>query len=288
MSEFKFTCSQCGQHLSADDSWIGQPIQCPSCQAALVVPRLAATAPPPVPKLSVASSLPPVIPAAPRPAGQARPNATPPHSAPRAAPWLWIILGVVLLGVVGIAVFAIVGYQALRGQVRPVTTPPPQPPARSIAGGNNNSPKVNDPAVTTDPASAKIPDAPASGTLRDQPFQVEAATISPMNIVLKQGKEFLPDASLTFFLFLKPEDKLEGRKIIIARNDTVVFRPHIHVARKEAVGGVPKTEIVTSNYALRLEFGERQGNKLPGRIFLEMGQHLGTKVAGTFEAAVTP
>ena len=49
---------------------------------------------------------------------------------------------------------------------------------------------------------------------------------------------------------------------------------------------LPNTEIVTANYALRLEFGQRQGNKLPGRIYLEMGRHLGTKIAGTFEATI--
>ena len=66
------------------------------------------------------------------------------------------------------------------------------------------------------------------------------------------------------------------------------MRPHIHVARKDDPKGLPRTEIVTSNYALRLEFGERQGNKLPGRIYLEMGQSFGTKVAGTFEATLAP
>ena len=56
----------------------------------------------------------------------------------------------------------------------------------------------------------------------------------------------------------------------------------------QGVNRAPKVEIVTSNYALRLEFGERQGDKIPGRIFLEMGQRHGTKVAGTFEATVKP
>lgn len=216
----------------------------------------------------------------------------PPPPGKSSTPWLWIILGVSIVGVAGIAVLGFLGYRAFRNQKRPVATisptKPARPPASRPTGANNTSPKINDPAVTTDPLSAEIPDAPAGGTLRDQPFKVEAAVINSVTVVLKEGKDFFPDASLTFFLFLKPGEKLDGRKIIIAPNDRAGMKPHIHVARKGSPNGVPKTEIVTSNYALRLEFGERQGNKLPGRVYLEMGQHLGTKVAGTFEATVTP
>lgn len=139
-----------------------------------------------------------------------------------------------------------------------------------------------------DPAGMEIPDSPAAGTLRNEPFRVDGASASHSFIVLKQGKDFFPDASLTIFPFLKGDEKLDGRKIIIAPDDRAGLRPHIHVARKDDPKGLPKVEIVTGNYALRLEFGERQGNKLPGRIYLDMADRLGTKVAGTFEATVGP
>jgi hypothetical protein len=38
MAEIKFSCGQCGQHISADRQWSGQQIQCPSCQGTLTVP----------------------------------------------------------------------------------------------------------------------------------------------------------------------------------------------------------------------------------------------------------
>jgi len=38
MAEIKFSCGQCGQHISADQQWSGQPIQCPNCHGALTVP----------------------------------------------------------------------------------------------------------------------------------------------------------------------------------------------------------------------------------------------------------
>ena len=51
---------------------------------------------------------------------------------------------------------------------------------------------------------------------------------------------------------------------------------------------MPKTQIVSDNYSMRLEFGERQGDKLSGRLYLELAGSLETKVAGTFEATISP
>jgi len=38
MAEIKFSCGQCGQHISCDQQWSGHQIQCPSCESALTVP----------------------------------------------------------------------------------------------------------------------------------------------------------------------------------------------------------------------------------------------------------
>ena len=51
MAEVKFSCPQCGQHLSGNEQWSGRQIQCPACATALTVPGVppspAATAPAP-------------------------------------------------------------------------------------------------------------------------------------------------------------------------------------------------------------------------------------------------
>ena len=39
MAEFKFNCSSCNQNIICDELWCGHQIQCPSCQAELVVPQ---------------------------------------------------------------------------------------------------------------------------------------------------------------------------------------------------------------------------------------------------------
>src|SRR6185295_18064675 len=40
MKEFKFACPTCGQHISGSEQWAGAQINCPVCQAQMVVPKL--------------------------------------------------------------------------------------------------------------------------------------------------------------------------------------------------------------------------------------------------------
>lgn len=58
MSDFKFSCPACGQHIVCDTSNAGMTIACPVCQTALVVPQPPAAAPAPAapPGLSIAAS----------------------------------------------------------------------------------------------------------------------------------------------------------------------------------------------------------------------------------------
>lgn len=37
-AEFKFNCPTCGQHILAATEWIGQHLNCPSCQAKITIP----------------------------------------------------------------------------------------------------------------------------------------------------------------------------------------------------------------------------------------------------------
>jgi hypothetical protein len=38
MSELKFSCSHCGQHLQCDEQYVGRQIACPTCHAMTAVP----------------------------------------------------------------------------------------------------------------------------------------------------------------------------------------------------------------------------------------------------------
>jgi DNA-directed RNA polymerase subunit RPC12/RpoP len=47
MSDFKFLCPSCGQHISGDTGYQGTEIACPACQKKILVPQQAAPPPPP-------------------------------------------------------------------------------------------------------------------------------------------------------------------------------------------------------------------------------------------------
>lgn len=64
MSEIKFTCPHCSQHVQCDESWSGRETRCPACQGAFRVPQSAK------PTTSPASPSPP-LPPLPPPASEA-------------------------------------------------------------------------------------------------------------------------------------------------------------------------------------------------------------------------
>ena len=77
MSDFKFSCPQCQQHIRCDALYAGNQITCPSCRNAIIVPQpprvvdapmAPAVAPPlPPPRVAAPPSMPPPVPAMPAP-----------------------------------------------------------------------------------------------------------------------------------------------------------------------------------------------------------------------------
>jgi uncharacterized RDD family membrane protein YckC len=65
MSEYKFSCPHCGQHLSGTEAWQGQSLNCPACQNPFQVPAVTAqpalrlsAAPPPAPPVAETTAAP--------------------------------------------------------------------------------------------------------------------------------------------------------------------------------------------------------------------------------------
>ena len=56
MPEIKFSCPQCGQHISGNEQWAGHQLQCPACAATITVPQ---APPPPAASAPVLKSLAP-------------------------------------------------------------------------------------------------------------------------------------------------------------------------------------------------------------------------------------
>ncbi|MBI3852761.1 MAG: DUF4190 domain-containing protein [Verrucomicrobia bacterium] len=52
MSDFKFACPVCGQHIRCDTSYVGTQTRCPACQNSIAIPPPPAV---PLPKLSISN-----------------------------------------------------------------------------------------------------------------------------------------------------------------------------------------------------------------------------------------
>jgi hypothetical protein len=360
MSEFKFSCPNCDQHIAADESWSGAQIQCPKCQSQIVVPRMAVAAlatTPPSPAVPAAASPAPAPPPplAPRVTAQARPVAPAAPAAQMAAPafcalaivslvlalatlplnvigaFVGVPIGLLgcipavicghlalgsirrnrvlrgsglakwglglgyfftVMGVISLAVFAYLkstGQDLRVGRARPaapftsrpIAAPPPGPGA--APGPANVAPVAPPPGmpeadspVTTNPERAEIPAKPAAGTLYGRPFTVDKAVFNGIFLQLAQGTKFMPDADIKVFPFLKAGESLADRTFVVSPQ-TTHGNPHVHLAGGQ--GGSSRA-ILTSKYALRLEFGKPTGKRIPFKLYFEAPHSYETIVSG--------
>ena len=137
------------------------------------------------------------------------------------------------------------------------------------------------PAWTSDVTKMKIPETKASGTIHGVDFTVEKAELENGVLSLRQGKDFFPDLALDIFLFLKDNEKIEGKNFKITT--TAGFdAPHINMKWKAKDGQIPETETYTRDYAMLLQFGKGKDGIIPGKIYVCLPDKSKSCVAGTF------
>jgi uncharacterized membrane protein YjgN (DUF898 family) len=136
---------------------------------------------------------------------------------------------------------------------------------------------------TMDLSHATIPVTAASGKIRGKAFRVETAKVENNILTLRQGKDFFPDRAVTIFMFLKKGEALEGRTFNIS-TDHGFGAPHIHMKWRDGGKKTPETKIFMKEYAMRLQFKEKENGALPGDIFLALPDDSKSFVAGTFLA----
>lgn len=152
-------------------------------------------------------------------------------------------------------------------------------PSSQSSGGSSAS--KSDTTADLSEAEMKIPDTPVSGSIAGQQFKPDKVEFNNQ-LTFRQGEDFLPDLAVTLFLFLDEGEEVSGNSWTFTGKRE--FRaPHIHLGFKEDGTGSPKTEIIMENYALKLQFGMAdEKGRLPGRIFLQVLDEPGAKLAGTF------
>ena len=266
MSVFKFACPVCGQHIQCDATKSGSQMECPTCFRKIVVPQA------PVgedSKLILTASQVQSRPVRNTPSAGDAPGV--PGSSNRATTMFLIVLVVIACAAAGAVFVFREGIFKRPGQA--ITTRTNAPPV----------PVANDTNWTMELADRKIPATPVAGRINGQSFALEKATVQGGLLNFRQGPKWPPDAGLTIFLFAKQGEDLAGQSVNIDMGRTNA--PKIMLRSKDDQQQ-PVTHHLQEGYALRIEFGQVTGGRLPGKIYLCTPDDAKSWVAGTFEAEI--
>ena len=274
MSEFKFACPVCGQHITCDSGNSGTQMDCPTCFRKLVVPQAKAAG---LSNLVLTAALVQSRPATSLSTQTDFIAAQPP--APKKIPVVAIILMLLVVcagaGVLTFrkAIFHASSAPSAADQRALVTKPvmPVFPPAPDATNWTLNLP------------DAIIPDRPANGNVHGRGFRLERATIQQGRLDLRQGPKWPPDVGVSVHLFAERTEDLAGRTVTIEATRTNAPRT---ILRWKNEHGEPVNKDCRQGYALKVEFGQVANNHLSGKIFIAFPDDTKSYAAGTFSAEI--
>lgn len=261
MSEFKFACPVCGQHITCDSTVGGSQMECPTCFRNIVAPHAPKDG---HSKLVLSGSE-----AGQRPRPGMVSGPTQALAGSRRFPIATVTCVIVLLALVAGAV-------VFRDKLLPATSPPL--PAAAPA-----SPVAPDPNWTLALAGQSIPDAPVRGRINGHVFALSRTTVQGGTLNFRQGATWPPDLGVTVHLFANQGEDLAGKTVNI--EPTRTNAPRLTLRWKDEQGKAA-TRTLRQGYALRVEFGKVKHGQLPGKIYLCIPDAPHSWVAGTFAAEI--
>jgi hypothetical protein len=273
MSEFKFACPVCGQHITADSSAAGSQLDCPTCFRKIVVPQA---------PLSTESKF--VLSAS----EATRPRPSSPTTASPAAGKRGTRAGRPMLVVV-VAVAIVLGVGAASLLFFPGN---PFGSSQSSSQTGANSGKADATALrripsgtvpwTLDLSRSGFPAETAFGRIHGEDFVCDRAVLQGGTLNLRMGREWPPDLGLSVYLYARQPEELSGKSAQVSTNS--IRSPRLVLRWKE--DGRNRTKTFTNGFALKLEFGALNGNRMPGKIYLCLPDESQTCVAGVFNAEI--
>jgi hypothetical protein len=273
MSEFKFACPVCGQHITADSEDTGSQLECPTCFRKIVVPQAPASENPKF-ILSAAQADKPRPPQA--SAGQVL---EPIQRGPKKTSIPIALVVLVVFGVAGAVMFA------FRNKIFPTNPPPTEATATNAAPIEQSVPPMapgESNLWALDLSSATFPDAIVYGKIAGKDFLCDLATAQGGTLTLRAGTNGPMDPGLTINLSARRAEELSGKSVNITTNAAVTPR----VTLRWMDGDQPVMERFTGGYALKIEFGAATGGRLPGKIYLCLSDRSKSYVLGNFNAEI--
>ncbi|MGB8369593.1 MAG: hypothetical protein ACLPYZ_10720 [Limisphaerales bacterium] len=274
MSEFKYACPVCGQHMKCDSSQSGTVMECPTCFQKITAPQAPATDDP---KFILTGTK---VGERPIPTVVANVEAMPAPMPEKSFP-LPAIIFIVLFCVAAAVLFAFHGriFKSAGGQGAPGPSQPqkpvrPPPPPKPVVV----APPANDASWMLDLAAVTIPDSTVAGRIHGRDFICDRAILQGGLLTLRGATDL---GAMINFGGVLPE-ALTGQSINVATNAEKAAR----VILRWKEGNLSLRENFTNGYALRIEFGLLDNNHLPGKVYLCTPDAEKSYITGNFNAEI--
>ena len=274
MSEFKYACPVCGQHMKCDSSHSGTVMECPTCFQKITAPQAPATDDP---RFIITGTK---VGERPIPAVVANVEAAPAPVPEKSFPVPAIIF-IVLFCVAAVVLFAFHG-KIFKSTIQPAS------PVANASGGQPTPVKPPKPALVAPPAddarwmlsldAVTIPDSMVAGRIHGRDYICDRAILQGGTLTLRGAADL--GATINFGGVL-PE-ALAGQSINVATNAEKAAR----VILRWKEGNLSLRENFTNGYALRIEFGLLDNNHLPGKVYLCMPDAEKSYITGNFNAEI--
>jgi hypothetical protein len=274
MSEFKFACPVCGQHMMCDSSQAGSVMECPTCFQKITAPQAPASDDQKfiLTGTKVGERPPPKI-------TTGNPGYVPAPKNPLPA----ILFLTIFAGAVAAGIFV------FRGKIFGSAAAGAPPNATNSVSEKTNAPAK--PVVVAPPASdtnwtlnldgvTNFPDAPVAGRIHALDFLVERAYFQNGILTLREGSRGPLDFGCTINFSGAAAAALSGQTINVTTNADAAARITLRW-KNDADSG---RDNFASGYAMRLEFGALANNHLPGKIYLCTPDAEKSYLLGTFNA----
>jgi len=274
MSEFKFACPVCGQHMMCDESQAGSAMDCPTCFQKIVAPQ----APAPGSKFILTGTklTDKKITAQVQDSSIIQPKKSFPG----------VLVVVLILGFMA-AVAGVIYWTTI---IHPRKVAHDTPPQTNAVEAPKPAPK---PAPVAPPASdadwalnldavTNLPDAPVSGRIHTNNFIIERAYFSTNGtLTLRSGTHGPVEFGVLISFTGAQAESLSGQTLNVTTNADKAAK--VSLRWKDDTGTVQKNNF-DNGYAMRLEFGALSNNRLPGKIYLCLPDDEKSYLMGSFNA----
>ena len=264
MSEFKFACPVCGQHITADSATSGGQLECPTCFRNIVVPQAPAT---PDTKLILSAAQVESR----RTSGL---EAMPKQPKRRGSPSLLVRIPILVM----ILILASTVAWFTRDHLFQLFQSD-----RSALPGTNLVPATPE-GCTLDLTNAPSQESRVTGRILGIKFNCDMVTFDGGILSFLQNPGLPSERRVTISLYARRPETLADKTFEIPHN-RIGPRPKVMLEVRH-VGEVPSTRTLGENYALRMEFEAITEARLPGRIYLAISDEEKSYINGRFDAQI--